>query len=144
MAQLGKLNIVQMVNEGLQVFDKLTGTSLLGPIHLRSIWIGFGDTCYTNAGAGDPSSFTIGSLTGGYQPVRLRPPARTTARTSVSLFRRPATPPVSGTDTTSGSDLSFRMHDYPKLGVWPDGYYMSAIDTQFRGPMPPMAECYLG
>ncbi len=39
---VGKTQYVQMVNDGLQVFDKLTGTSLLGPIHhqinLDRVW----------------------------------------------------------------------------------------------------------
>src|SRR4029077_18942257 len=50
---VGKTQYVQMVNDGLQVYDKITGTSLLGPIQLRSIWLGFGDTC-PNRGSGDP------------------------------------------------------------------------------------------
>ena len=50
---VGKTQYVQMVNNALQVFDKLTGTSLLGPIQIRSVWFGFGDAC-PNGGSGDP------------------------------------------------------------------------------------------
>ena len=43
--EIGKVQYVQMVDEGLQVFDKLIGTSLLGPIAITSIWSGFGGPC---------------------------------------------------------------------------------------------------
>jgi hypothetical protein len=37
---VGKTQYVEMVNDALQVFDKLTGTSLLDPIPIRSVWSG--------------------------------------------------------------------------------------------------------
>jgi hypothetical protein len=40
--EVGKTQYVQMVNEGLQVFDKVTGTSVFGPVAIASIWSGFG------------------------------------------------------------------------------------------------------
>jgi hypothetical protein len=36
--EVGKTQYVQMVNEGVQVFDKGSGASLLGPIAISSIW----------------------------------------------------------------------------------------------------------
>src|SRR5437762_3018392 len=50
---VGKAQYVEMVNDALQVFDKLTGTSLLGPRPISSVWAGFGGPCYTR-GNGDP------------------------------------------------------------------------------------------
>ena len=50
---VGKTQYVQMVNDALQVFDKLTGTSLLGPIPIDSVWFGFGGACQSR-GQGDP------------------------------------------------------------------------------------------
>jgi hypothetical protein len=44
---VGKTQYVEMVNDALQVFDKLTGTSLLGPIPIDSVWFGFHDACRT-------------------------------------------------------------------------------------------------
>src|SRR4029077_7083145 len=51
--EVGKTQYVQMVNEGLQVFDKLTGTSLLGPLAISSFWSGFGGVCKLS-GSVDP------------------------------------------------------------------------------------------
>jgi hypothetical protein len=50
--EVGKTQYVQMVNEGLQVFDKVTGTSVFGPVAIGSIWSGFGGAC--TSGNGDP------------------------------------------------------------------------------------------
>jgi hypothetical protein len=121
---VGKTQYVQMVNDGLQVFDKLTGTSLLGPIQIRSVWLGFGDTC-PNGGEGDPIVV--------YD--------RLADRWVISHFAHPLGVKddqdeciaVSQTDDATGAwyrydfHLTFRMQDYPKFGVWPDGYYMSAV-----------------
>ena len=37
---VGLTQYVQIVNEGYQVFDKVTGTSVLGPIAIHAIWSG--------------------------------------------------------------------------------------------------------
>jgi hypothetical protein len=135
---VGKTQYVQMVNQALQVFDKLTGTSLLGPIPIRSVWLGFGGPCHT-AGKGDPIVV--------YD--------RLADRWVISQFAEPegASDPqdeciaVSQTDDATGAwyrydfHLTFRFSDYPKLGVWPDGYYMSAImfrtdDDPFQPGLP--------
>jgi hypothetical protein len=50
---VGLTQYVQMVNEGLQVFNKATGASVLGPTAITTIWSGFGGVCQNN-GSGDP------------------------------------------------------------------------------------------
>jgi hypothetical protein len=45
--EVGATQYVQMVNEGYQVFDKSTGTSVLGPASIVSLWSGFGGVCET-------------------------------------------------------------------------------------------------
>lgn len=50
---VGSTQYVQIVNEGYQVFNKSTGTSVLGPNSISSIWTGFGGVCETG-GKGDP------------------------------------------------------------------------------------------
>ena len=121
---VGKTQYVEMVNDALQVFDKLSGTSLLGPIPIESIWRGFRAPCAIN-GHGDPIVV--------YD--------RLADRWVISQFAQPAgaTEPqdeciaVSQTGDATGEwyryefHLTFRFADYPKFGVWPDGYYMSAI-----------------
>src|SRR6059058_2880556 len=136
--EVGKTQYVQMVNEGLQVFDKITGTSVLGPVAISSIWSGFGGACQNN-GNGDPIVV--------YDQLA--------DRWIISQFATPtgATVPqdeciaISQTGDATGAWYRYGFHltsnflDYPKLGVWPDGYYMSAnvfntLGTSFLGPQP--------
>jgi hypothetical protein len=136
--EVGKTQYVQMVNEGLQVFDKLTGTSVFGPVAISSIWSGFGGACQ-NSGNGDPIVV--------YDQLA--------DRWIISQFATPtgATVPqdeciaISQTSDATGAWYRYGFHltsnflDYPKLGVWPDGYYMAAnvfnvLGTAFLGPQP--------
>ena len=48
--EVGLTQYVQMVNTGFQVFDKATGTSLLGPLDINTVWSGFGGFCAAERG----------------------------------------------------------------------------------------------
>ncbi len=133
---VGQTQYVQIVNEGFQVFDKATGSSLLGPNSISSIWNGFGGACQ-NGGAGDPvvlydhianrwliSQFA--SATGG-APITDECVAISTTANATGTYAR------------YGFHLGLNFFDYPKLGVWPDGYYMSmnvfnSTGTSYLGP----------
>ncbi|PYJ76328.1 MAG: hypothetical protein DME77_06295, partial [Verrucomicrobia bacterium] len=133
---VGATQYVQIVNEGFQVFDKATGSSLLGPNSISSIWSGFGGACELG-GAGDPvvlydhianrwliSQFA--SLTG-------------TAPITDECVAISTTADATGTYARYGFHLGLNFFDYPKLSVWPDGYYMSmnvfnTTGTSYLGP----------
>ena len=51
--EVGATQYLQMVNQAIQVFNKATGASVLGPIDIQTIWSGFGGVCQTG-GFGDP------------------------------------------------------------------------------------------
>jgi len=140
---VGKTQYVQMVNEALQVFDKLTGTSLLGPIQIRAIWLGFGDLTCPNRGSGDPIVV--------YDRLADRWVVSHFATPEDAIWEQDECIAVSQTGDATGAwyrydfrltTISGRMQDYPKLGVWPDGYYMSA--NMFRKiidpPEPPTSK----
>src|SRR5437588_1938595 len=134
--EVGKTQYVQMVNEGIQVFDKLTGTSLFGPVAITSIWSGFGGACQTG-GNGDPIVE--------YDQLADRWIISQFATPSGSTVPRDECIAISQTGDATGAWYRYDFHltgnflDYPKLGVWPDGYYMSAnifntAGTAFLGP----------
>ncbi len=125
---------VQIVNEGYQVFDKATGASTFGPVDFSTIWSGFGGVCET---------------TGDGDPILLYD--RIANRWLVSQFAgaipRDECVAISTTSDATGSYNRYAFHlgndffDYPKLGVWPDAYYMSmnvfnTAGTAFLGPQP--------
>jgi len=121
---IGPNHYMQWVNLSLQIWDK-DGNSVYGPVAGNTIWSGFGGPCETTNN-GDPivlydelagrwfiSQFSVNSPY--YQCIA-----------------------VSQTDDPTGAWHRYQflysssiMNDYPKFGVWPDGYYMSA--NQFYG-----------
>src|SRR5206468_1438482 len=124
----GPNDYVQWVNLSFQIWSK-NGTSRYGPAEGNTLWSGFGGVCDTT-NQGDPiviydrlanrwifSQFAFG-LRGG------KPKAPYYQCIAVSQ---------TGDPTGSYYRYAFQMNastgyfpDYPKFGVWPDGYYMSA------------------
>ena len=136
---VGSTQYVQIVNTGLEVFDKSTGNSVLGPISIESVWSGFGGVCQNN-GEGDPvtlydklaNRWVITQFAGTAQPTH----------ECVAVSTSPdATGSYNRYDFNLGSAFGNNFYDYPKLGTWPDAYYMSmnvfnASGTAFLGPQP--------
>jgi hypothetical protein len=133
--EVGQTQYVQMVNEGIQVFNKSTGASVFGPVGISTIWNGFGGVCQNN-GSGDPVVL--------YDQLANRWVVTQFAGVSVPTDECIA---VSTTNDASGSYFRYAFHlgsnffDYPHLSVWPDGYYMSmnvfnAAGSAFLGPQP--------
>lgn len=134
--EVGATQYVQLVNRGLQVFDKVSGASVLGPIAIQTLWSGLGGVCQNN---------TIGDPVVVYDQLA--------GRWVVSQFAGTGGVPtdecvaVSQTSDATGAWNRYDFHlgtdffDYPKLGVWPDAYYMSMnvynpAGTVFLGPQP--------
>ncbi len=133
--EVGLTQYVQIVNEGYQVFDKTTGSSLLGPSGITTLWSGFGGVCQNN-GSGDPVVL--------YDQIANRWLISQFAGVSVPTDECIA---VSTTSDATGSYNRYDFHlgsnffDYPHLSVWPDAYYMSmnvfnSSGTAFLGPQP--------
>ncbi|HEY6606807.1 MAG TPA: carboxypeptidase regulatory-like domain-containing protein [Gaiellaceae bacterium] len=131
--EVGLSQYVQIVNTGFQVFDKNTGASVFGPVAITSLWQGFGGVCETN-GFGDPVAL--------YDQLANRWVITQFAGSGIPTDECVAV--SQGTDA-AGSYNRYAFHlgseffDYPKLGVWPDGYYMSmnvfnSSGTAFLGP----------
>jgi hypothetical protein len=109
---------VQIVNTEYAVYNKNSGALILGPTHIHNIWSGFSGDCSSGDG-GDPNvlfdkaakRWVVGQLNSGDNAYCMA---------------------VSTSDDATGSyaryEFSFgsNLPDYPKLGVWPDGYYFSA------------------
>ncbi len=133
--EVGQTQYVQMVNEGYQVFDKETGSSLLGPSSIESIWTGFGGVCQTG-GNGDPvvlydqiaNRWVITQFAGGLTHECVAVSTTNDATGSYARY-----------DYNLASIAGSALYDYPHLGVWPDAYYMSmnvfnTSGTAYLGP----------
>ena len=127
---VGATQYVQWVNVHLAVFDKATGTLLSGPITGNTLFQGLGGACATR-NDGDPivqydkaadrwviSQFAVPGGTAGYwQCVAVSQSSDATGAYNLYAFQYP------------------QFNDYPKLGVWSDGYYVTfnMFTSSFRG-----------
>ena len=116
---VGPNHYVQTVNIHFVIYDK-SGNLLYGPAAINSIWQGFGGQCEQN-NDGDPVVL--------YDPMA--------DRWLISQFAIDGPYyeciAISQTPDPTGSWYRYafktsdnKMNDYPKFGVWPDGYYMTA------------------
>jgi Abnormal spindle-like microcephaly-assoc'd, ASPM-SPD-2-Hydin len=117
---VGATQYVQWVNAEFAVFDKTTGSLIAGPTEGNALWAGFGGGCEKN-NDGDPI-------------VQYDKIADRWILTQFSISTLPYTQCVAvstsndATGTYNRYAFSFgnaNFSDYPKLGVWPDAYYMS-------------------
>lgn len=118
---VGPNHYVQMVNVRYQVWNK-SGVSLLGPLNINTIWSGLPGP-WSGSNDGDPI-------------VLYDETADRWLVTQFALPNYPSAPfyqmiAVSTTGDPTGSYYLYAyefasMPDYPKFGVWGDGYYMSA------------------
>jgi hypothetical protein len=145
-ASVGQTQVVETVNTSYQVFDKSTGTSVLGPAEIGGIFsslTGSGQIC-------NGDLFATGLFIGYSDPVVLYDKVAgrwfisIVAFDALSLSKFSECIAVSTTWDATGSyvvyEFSFgsSLNDYPKFGVWSDGYYASynifANAQTFVGP----------
>jgi hypothetical protein len=115
----GPVHYVQIVNQEFEVFSK-SGTPLYGPAPTNTLWTGFGGDCEAN---------DDGDATVSYD--------RLSDRWIIQQFSVSTTPyleciAVSATGDPTGPWYRYsfggfgnNFPDYPKLGVWPDAYYVT-------------------
>jgi hypothetical protein len=122
---IGPNHVVVMSNLSFAVYDR-TGGVLLGPLANNTLWAGFGGDCQTD-NSGDPvvlydqfadrwllTQFTARPTTS--TASRCRPRATTDRHLLPLAF-------------STGANFP----DYPKYGVWSDGYYIST--REFAGEL---------
>jgi hypothetical protein len=116
---VGATQYVQWVNIEYNVYDKTTGALTLGPIAGNAIWTGFATKACANNNDGDPIVL-YDKLAGRWffaQNVFVSPYticlAVSTTNDATGTYNRYSFAISPSTD----------FPDYPKWGVWPDGYY---------------------
>ena len=122
---VGENDYVQWVNEAFAVFDKKTGAVKLGPADGNALWKGFGGNC-EHFNDGDPITL--------YDKA-----ARRWMMTQFAVSNGPPFSQCIAMSKTADPlgeyfryEFQFKdFNDYPKFGVWPDGYYASF--NMFRG-----------
>ena len=118
---VGATQYVQWVNTAFAVYDKTTGALAAGfPKAGNALWQGFGGPCETD-NDGDPI-------------VQYDKIAQRWVMTQFSVTTKPYTQCVAVSTTSDATGTynryafsygTVQFNDYPKLGVWPDGYYVT-------------------
>ncbi len=117
---VGATQYVQWVNLEYNVYDKTTGTLILGPVQGNAFWSGFGGTCQSS-NAGDPIIlydkvaqrwFAAQNVFSSPYQICIAVSTSSDATGSYNRYQFAVTP-------------SNAFPDYPKWGVWPDAYYLS-------------------
>lgn len=128
---VGTTQYMQTVNSSLAVFNKSTGTTVSGPTAIKELWAGFGGSC-EELDDGDPivvfdkiakrwvvSQFALGTHLNPEVPPDLECVAVSTSSDATGTYYRYSFP----YPTMNGTPVD--TNDYPKMGVWPDGYYIT-------------------
>jgi uncharacterized repeat protein (TIGR01451 family) len=127
---VGKTQYVQWVNTSFAVFDKATGNVLPNfPVPGNTLWQGFGGSCETD-NSGDPI-VTYDKLADRWVFAQQAFDAQ--------AFEQCVAVSTSSDATGTYNRYAFsysNLNDYPKLGVWPDAYYLTFnifSGTTFQG-----------
>jgi hypothetical protein len=116
---VGSTQVVQWVNARFAVYNKTTGAKIYGPVAGNTLWNGFGGSCQTKNN-GDPI-VEYDKAAGRWVMMQHATPAGGPFYLCIA---------ISTTSDATGSFYRYSLKvsnwpDYPKLGVWADGYYIS-------------------
>jgi hypothetical protein len=123
---VGDTQYVQIVNVDYAVYNKSTGTLLLGPTAIHNIWSDLpGADCAAGDG-GDPvvvydkaaNRWVVGQLNAAFNSYCMAVSVNSDATGSYHRYEFLFSP---------------YLPDYPKLAVWPDAYYFSANLFLYEG-----------
>ena len=113
----GTTQYFEIVNSQIAVYSK-SGGLLLGPENTNTLWSGFGGSCQTNNDGDGTVQFDTLSQRWVVEQLEV----------SAQPFFICVAVSTSADATGSWNRYSFQyadFPDYPKLGVWPDGYYLT-------------------
>jgi hypothetical protein len=123
----GPTQFVQIVNDSFAVFNKSTGSVEYGPADGNTLWQALGAPCSSNPSMDESAQFDkLAQVWVIMMPLYRQPDTLCIAVSTTSnatsggwnlyAFEVPLSPLCGGCRP---------MSDYPKLGVWPDGYYIT-------------------
>jgi uncharacterized repeat protein (TIGR01451 family) len=122
---VGPNHYIQAVNAQFQIFDK-QGQSLAGPLDINQLWIdaNAGEICQAN-NSGDPYVI-YDHLADRWLITQIAVPnGFDSPPTAQCVAISQTADPVAGGWFLYEFVFNF-YHDYPKIGLWPDGYYLSS------------------
>lgn len=117
---VGQTQYVQLVNNQYTIYNKTTGAVIAGPIVENSLWSTFGSSCQTsNNGDGTVTYDQAANV------WVLSHHAVPTGGPYLNCVAVSTSPDATGTYYLYAFQLTNQLPDKPKIGVWPDAYYLS-------------------
>jgi hypothetical protein len=123
---VGKTQFVQVVNDSFVVLNKSTGAVEYGPAHTNTLWQSMGGSCASEPNLDAIAQYDkIANVWVMMMPAWTNPSkvciavSTTSDATNASWNLYQFQPPV------NSSCQCRPLFDYPKLAVWPNGYYLS-------------------
>jgi hypothetical protein len=120
---VGPNHYMAATNVRFQIWNK-TGTSLLGPLNLGTIWSGFPGPWSSSLNDGDPIVL-YDEAAGRWFIAQFSLPNYPSAPSYIIIAISQTGDPT-GSWHRYGFTFNTGIPDYPKFGIWPDGYYMTA------------------
>jgi len=119
---VGMTQFVQIVNVTFAVYDKRSGSLVLGPALINSVWKGFGGPC--EAGNGGDPIVLHDQIAGRWLISQLQ--FNSTFTSNQQCVAVSTSSDATGSYNRYEFDFGSNLPDYPKFGVWPDAYYYTA------------------
>ena len=119
--EVGATQRVKIVNKGYQIFDDLSGTSLLGPSDISTIWAGFGGSCETG---GTSDAVVLYDKVADRWVISQFASATGSKAVAEECFAVSTTSDATGSYYRYVFYLGTNFIDSPHLSVRPDGYLM--------------------
>lgn len=117
---VGLTQYVQLVNNQYTIYDKTSGAVIAGPIAENALWAASGDVCQTsNNGDG---TVTYDQLANRWVLSHHAVPV---GGPYYNCFAVSTTSDATGTYVLYDFQLTMEFPDKPRVGVWPDAYYVS-------------------
>ncbi len=130
---VGDTQIVQAVNTQFAVFSKATGARIYGPAAIHTIFASLTGMCATKDG-GDPIVL-YDKMAGRWLISQMQ--YNNSGTSNLMCIAISQTSDATGKYNVYSFSFGNKLPDYPKFGVWPDGYYFSANmfyrGTSFQG-----------
>jgi hypothetical protein len=138
-ASVGNTQVVETVNTSVEIFDKSTGASVLGPAEISSVFSGIPGICGAGASGNYTDPVVLYDKAAGRWLVTIAAGSDVNFTTGAECIAVSTSSDATGTYAryafSFGAD---NFNDYPKFGVWPDAYYgsynMFNAMTGFFGP----------
>ena len=116
----GATQYLQLVNNQYTIYDKTTGNVIAGPIQENALWATFGSSCQTsNNGDGTVMYDQAANV------WILQHHAVPTGGPYLNCVAVSTSSDATGTYYLYAFQLTLQYPDKPRLGIWPDAYYIS-------------------